>query len=471
MFLAIAFVALEEKLHINKEVPVLIAGGIGMILFFVKAPEIYSDLSQIPGWVAGFAESFGIHGHSEAETLQYGYAFGRFLHQLFVIGGLVLFLLMLLKCVAIASKHGAIKVVMDKIGLIDFKLFNFRVTSKNIQVLLIIIGGLSFIFSALLDNGATAIIMTIALALLIKDFKLYLQLLGYSVIANNAGGAWSVVGDGTSVELWVGGKVSPVGLAEGVFLFSLMAFIIAHLWYAIKLKNYKEIEFGSNYEVENDNFEYIEKHQWIMFFSLIGGILFIPLGKILFHAWFPAAHIPPFLFAMISLGIIWLISEKLDHTRDSSVGHTRTAASAVEHIETPILSFFMGLLVIVGAAEESGGLAWIAHKLELLGLSKPVCVFIEAPLSAIIDNVAMVAVNMGMYAGVPQDHPLWFFVALSMGIFGSMIVFGSLAGVATMAMKQTRGKLTFGWWNTNVLPPALLSSFIPTLVMYIYYFG
>ena len=262
------------------------------------------------------------------------------------------------------------------------------------------------------------------------------------VIAANAGGAWSPIGDVTTTMLWIADKVTAMGLIKWVVLPSIACFIVPFVA-ASYLK-----PFRGTIEVDTEEDVSAEKllSSRTMLFLGLGMIVSVPIFK-------TVTHLPPYVGMMLALGVVWLVSEYIHPEEDFSKErrHLYSAHKALSRIEISSILFFLGILMAVAGLEslvygaidgvDVGTLRYVAELLQGAIPNQDVVVMLLGVLSAIIDNVPLVAASMGMY-DAPTDSTLWHFIAYSAGTGGSMLIIGSAAGVAAMGME----KIDFIWY-------------------------
>lgn len=334
----------------------------------------------------------------------------------------------------------------------------FDVITKIIKVtkkrsLIWLVGFITFFLSAILDNLTTTIVMVSLLRKLVPDSKDRMLFVGIVIIAANAGGAWSPIGDVTTTMLWIEGQISAVSIIEELFLPSLVCLIVPLIFVTYQLKgSVKRIEVET---VKIERF-YTVLHQRVM---LIGGILvliFVPIFKIY-------THLPPFMGMMLGLGVLWIVNE-LMHGHEDVVDEKQhlTLVSALKNIDISSILFFLGILLAVSALELSGILNLLAEWLNNTIGNLSAIVMSIGIMSSLIDNVPMVAAAQGMYDLVqyPMDHFIWSFLAYTAGTGGSILVIGSAAGVAAMGME----KINFFWYVKHVSWLALLGFFAGAFV-------
>ena len=346
------------------------------------------------------------------------------LHHLGEISSILFFLLGAMTIVELIDSHEGFDVITQKINT----------TSKS--KLLLIITVISFFLSALLDNLTTAIVMTSLSSKILseKDDKLWFA--GMIVIAANAGGAWSPLGDVTTTMLWIGGQITALNIMKQLILPSIAvclfpALIIAH--------RFKGQQFQQNAETTGTAKE--KKDGKTILFAGVGFLLFVPVFKTL-------THLPPFMGMMLALGFMWIITTIIHKDQNNDVPEKFTVATALRKIDSSSILFFLGILLAVSALQSFGLLKQLAGVLTgtlkndyLIGTALGL-------LSAIVDNVPLVAASQGMYdlSVYPTDHLFWEFLALTTGTGGSAIIIGSAAGVAVMGIEQ----INFMWYLKKI---------------------
>jgi Na+/H+ antiporter NhaD/arsenite permease-like protein len=260
-----------------------------------------------------------------------------------------------------------------------------------------------------------------------------------AVIGANAGGAWSPIGDVTTTMLWIGQKVSTMGLISHLVIPSMVCLAVP-VFIASMMKPFRgKIDLTSR-----EAFLEVEKNSVLssqtMLFVGIGGLISVPIFKSI-------THMPPYLGMMIALGIVWLVSEYIhpEEDFDEERKHLYSAHTALSRIEMSSILFFLGILMAVASLESLGVLQQLAEALDAALPSQNMVVLLLGVFSAIIDNVPLVAASMGMY-DFDLDNPIWHFIAYSAGTGGSMLIIGSAAGVAAMGMER----IDFIWYLKNI---------------------
>jgi Na+/H+ antiporter NhaD/arsenite permease-like protein len=346
------------------------------------------------------------------------------LEKLGEISGILFFLLGAMTIVELIDLHNGFDIIVRLIK------------AQNKIILLVIISLITFFLSPLLDNLTTTIVMISILHKLLPKNEDRLYFASIIIIAANAGGAWSPIGDVTTSMLWIGGQLTVNAMILKLFLPSFIALIVPLLIVSYKIKNeplslVKTKSYKSNEETEKK----------IIFFSGMFLLLLVPIMKAI-------THLPPFMCMLLSLGIFWVISEILHKNKSSEIRTHLSVASALRRIDTPSIIFFLGILFAVSALEEAGFLHQFASYLTGWEMSHNSIAISLGFLSAIIDNVPLVAGAMGMFPidHFPVDHNFWSMLAFTSGTGGSMLIIGSAAGVVAMGME----KITFGWFIRKI---------------------
>ncbi|MCC6462494.1 MAG: sodium:proton antiporter NhaD [Saprospiraceae bacterium] len=344
------------------------------------------------------------------------------------IAQILFFLLGAMTIVELVDQHDGFKVITDKIA-----------TSDRVK-LLWIISWVTFFLSALLDNLTTAIIMCALLRRIIRRKENLWLFGGFVVISANAGGAWSPVGDVTTIMLWIGGQVSTFNIVTALILASLVSMLAPLLVASFFLRGKEETMALAESEMKN-------KPQWALWeqytmFVLGGvGLLSVPIFKAI-------THYPPYMGVLLSVSVIWYLTVFLHRGKEDWIRQEYSVSNMLHRIDTPSVLFFLGILLAVGALDTSGHLHLMAEGLDRTFGDIYIINALIGALSAIVDNVPLVAACMGMYemTEFPPDHDFWNLLAFCAGTGGSMLIIGSAAGVATMGIL----KIDFLWYLKNV---------------------
>ncbi|MDO9187958.1 MAG: sodium:proton antiporter NhaD [Bacteroidia bacterium] len=344
---------------------------------------------------------------------------------------------------------------MTIVELIDahdgFDIITTNITTLNKRKLLWIICFITFILSALLDNLTTAIVMVSLLRKLIDNREDRLFFIGMVIIAANAGGAWSPIGDVTTTMLWIGGQVSASNIIAKLIAPSLICLIVPLIIASFKLKGnitksvLTPIKTGITLTLNERN---------IIFFTGLGGLIFVPVFKTI-------THLPPFMGVLLSLGILWVVTEMIHSQKDEEEKDALSVVHALRRIDVPSILFFLGILIAIAALQSTGQLATLAQVMnERIG-NLNIIVPAIGLLSAIVDNVPLVAASMGMYdlTSYPTDSYIWEFLAYCAGTGGSILIIGSAAGVAAMGMER----IDFMWYLKKIAWLAAIGYFAGAL--------
>ncbi|GAA5221963.1 sodium:proton antiporter NhaD [Membranihabitans marinus] len=395
-------IVFEHPLRLDKTVPALLMASITWALLSLGHMETYV--------------------HSEPHSLE-----ESLLYHLGKTAEILVFLIGAMTIVEIIDLHQG------------FDILKNMVTTKSKKKLLWIISILAFVLSAIIDNLTATIVLITLLRKLIKDKEDRIWYASMVVIAANAGGAWSPIGDVTTTMLWIGKKVSTLMLIEKLIIPSLICMIIP-TYIASFLPTFKgEIEADEEEDLEDKNRQKLLSSKTILILGL-SMIVFVPIFK-------TVTHLPPYLGMMLSLGVVWLVSEYIhpEENFDEKNRHLYSAHKALSRIEMTSILFFLGILMAVGALESIELLQHFAEWLDTLIPNREMVAILLGVFSAIIDNVPLVAASMSMYT-LPMDHDIWHFIAFAAGTGGSMLIIGSAAGVAAMGME----KINFIWYLKKI---------------------
>ena len=339
---------------------------------------------------------------------------------------------------------------MTLVELIDahqgFRFVNQLIQTKNSAKLLWIVGIVTFFISAALDNLTTAIVMVTLLRKLISDSQTRKYFVGVVVIAANAGGAWSPIGDVTTTMLWIGGQISAGGLIKVLFLPALISLLVP---LAVGSYWVRKEKLGVSHPLPALS-KAEEKEGKIMLFAGIASLLGVPIFKSI-------THLPPYMGILLCLGLVWILSEILHSDKDEAAKKPYTVGFALSKVDTSSVLFFLGILLAIGALESFGYLESLAVFLENTLGNQYLIVTIIGLASSVVDNVPLVAATMGMYnlTDFPLDHSMWEYLAFCAGTGGSILIIGSAAGVAVMGME----KIEFIWYAKKIGILALLGYF------------
>ena len=407
--LGYALITLEHTIHINKSATALITAVLCWTLIVLNAPD-----SEIV-----------------VESLT---------HHLSAISEIVFFLLGAMTIVELIDAHDGFQSITESI----------KTTHKAKLIWLIAI--ITFFLSAVLDNLTTTIVMISILNKLIEDKKTKWMLLGLVIIASNAGGAWSPIGDVTTTMLWIGGQITPLNIVKQVFFASLVSMVIPTLIISYMIKGQIALKQATEDQV-NTSSNSFERN--LIFIVGVGALLFVPIFKTI-------THLPPYMGMLLCLGIIWVVTEILHKKKPAEEKGVLSVNHAIQKIDTPSILFFFGILMSIASLEYVGVLPELAAFLNTtIGDINLVAIAIGL-LSAVLDNVPLVAALQSMYSleQYPQDHYFWELLAYTAGTGGSCLIIGSAAGVAVMGLE----KIDFFWYLKRISWIALIGYLVGALV-------
>jgi Na+/H+ antiporter NhaD/arsenite permease-like protein len=421
-------IALEHPIKVNKSATALILGVLLWVAAvlggegnLVSTTSLREYMMSNPG--AGFTDWL-VHF--------------ELIRALGEVAEIIFFLLGAMTIVELVDTQGGFQIITNKIQ-----------TTKKVK-LLWVISILAFFMSAVLDNLTTSIVMVALLRKLIADKKDRWFYASMVIIAANSGGAWSPIGDVTTIMLWVAGKVSTLNIIKMTFFASLTSLIVPLVVLSFIMKGNVERPV-----VENDDASLsLQAPQWqsIMFLCMgVGALLFVPVFKTI-------THLPPYLGMLGGLGVLWVLSEIIHRNSHPEQRKKYAITAILKKVDLPSILFFLGILMAVNALATVGHLSLLSAKLETINLPEPEKYYLInvliGLLSAVVDNVPLVAGAMGMYSFV-MDHYFWEFLAYCAGTGGSILIIGSAAGVAVMGME----KIDFIWYLKRISWIALVGYF------------
>ena len=340
-------------------------------------------------------------------------------------------------------------VIVELIGAHDgFSIITNRIKTKKKSKLLIIVTIITFFLSAVLDNLTTTIVMVSLIRKILAEKEDRLYFSGMIIIAANAGGAWSPMGDVTTTMLWIGGQISAFNIIIKLLIPSLICALLPMmvLWLRFRKRTFE-------LPVTMHESEIPEREQNIVFFVGLTGLLFVPVFKTL-------THLPPFMGMMLALGVIWMVISLLHREKEKEIRKNYSVDTALQNADSPSIMFFLGILLAVSALQSVGILTGLSEFLSSNLKSDTAIGVVLGLISAIIDNVPLVAAAIGMYdlTVYPIDHFFWELLAFTTGTGGSAIIIGSAAGIAAMGIE----KISFFWYLKKISWLALLGFFAGT---------
>jgi Na+/H+ antiporter NhaD/arsenite permease-like protein len=399
---AYAAIALEHPIQINKSASALLAAGLLWTVYAVMSGDHHLVSENLT--------------ESLASTAQ-----------------IVFFLMGAMTIVEVVDAHNGFEVITSKIK-----------TTKQ-SSLMWLVGFVTFFLSSVLDNLTTTIVMISLMKKLIDNHEDRLFFAGMIVVAANAGGAWTPIGDVTTTMLWIGGQITTLAIMKGVIVPSLINLIVPLIACSYMLKGKIVVPPAAvegNHGLATTNFE-----KTLMFCLGLGCLVAVPIFKAI-------THLPPFMGILFGLGTLWLVGEVLHRTKEDEEKEHLTMVHALKRIDMSSIVFFIGILLAVATLEHTHILGALAGWFDQTIGRLDVIVVVIGLVSAIVDNVPLVAASMGMYdlAKYPTDSFLWEFMAYCAGTGGSILIIGSAAGVAAMGLE----KIHFFWYARRIAPLALI---------------
>ena len=404
-----AAITLEHSIKINKSATALLGAGLLWTIYAVSTGDHLVVGHQLSESIASTAE-------------------------------IVFFLIGAMTIVEVIDAHNGFEVITS------------RIKTNKLNHLLWIVGFLSFFLSAVLDNLTATIVMISLTRKLLQKQEDRLLFAAMVVISANAGGAWSPIGDVTTTMLWIGGQITSLAIIKGLFLASL-ANLIAPLLFVSHAMRGKLISSQTKTKTKTYNASSILTSNFernTMFYLGLGILILVPVFKTL-------THLPPFMGILFGLGLLWLVGDLIHYKKEDADKQQFTLAHALHRIDMTSIVFFIGILLAVATLEHSHILHSLSEFLDKTVGREDYIVTLLGLLSAIVDNVPLVAASMGMYdlAKYPADSFLWEFMAYCAGTGGSILIIGSAAGVAAMGLE----KIPFFWYVKKISWLALIGYF------------
>jgi Na+/H+ antiporter NhaD/arsenite permease-like protein len=403
LFLAgYTFIALEHVVKVSKSASALFTGVVCWIVYAALAPEAGLVVPQL-------TESVG------------------------ELSGILFFLMGAMTIVELIDMHDGFRIVTS------------RITTRNRNKLLWIVSLVAFLLSSVLDNLTTTIVMVSLLGKMVEDRSERAFFASMVVIAANAGGVWTPIGDVTTTMLWIGNRISSLKLMAATLLPSLMCAAAPLCVVTLLPSRQRVLPGGSTVAREGNGTPAWQRH--LVFFGGVGVLIAVPVFK-------AVTHLPPYMGALLGLAVLWTMTAITDRLPGASTHEPRSVTQALQRIDMSSILFFLGILLSIAALQHAGVLALLARGLDKGIHNVDILAFVIGLISAVVDNVPLVAGSMGMYdlARFPMDHPFWLFLSYCAGTGGSILVFGSAAGVVAMGM----AKIEFFWYLKRIAPLALL---------------
>ena len=427
------FIAIESVTKINKAAIALLMFVVCWTIFMIDPASLVPALASVDHSQMANAVSKIIEEHL-GET-----------------GTTLFFLMGAMTIVELVDQNGGFNFVKDTLK------------TKSKRSLLWRIAIMTFILSAILDNLTTSIVMIMILRKLVKEHKDRIIYASLVIIAANSGGAFSPIGDVTTIMLWNKGVITAAGVITEVLIPSIVSMVIPAYVLSLSLKGELVVPEAKKAANADEDEDYLTASQRkLIFFLGVGGLIFVPIFKTI-------THLPPFVGILLVLGILWTVTESmyrhLEH--DDSDGMQKRVSRMLTRIDMSTILFFLGILMAVGALQTIGALAQLGEGLNVWFDGNHYLVTgIIGVLSSIVDNVPLVAGCMGMYpvqavGDMAVDGIFWQLLAYCAGVGGSMLIIGSAAGVVVMGLE----KITFGWYMKHISWVAFLG-YIAGIVSY-----
>ncbi|HPT20467.1 MAG TPA: sodium:proton antiporter NhaD [Bacteroidales bacterium] len=467
--LGYAAIAFEHPLKVDKAVSALAIGTLCWVAYmfglfdiltqgfspqfseYIGNKEMLKNGDDINSFLNGLRSLDGAERAEWLKEMREWIVDNQIITHLGEISEILFFLLGAMAIVEVIDQHEGFRVITDKIN-----------TTSKVK-LLWIISILTFFLSAVLDNLTTTIVMVTLIGKLISEKRTKWLFASMVVLAANAGGAWSPIGDVTTIMLWIGGQVTSGAIISRVFLPSIAAIIVPLAILGFFMKGAVKRPASEEHEKQLTT----KSEQKFILALGVGGLLFVPVFKTI-------THLPPYMGMLLSLSVIWLVTEIMHRNKDHEIKAKLKLINILKRVELPTVLFFLGILSAVAALQSAGQLNIMANYLTD-NLNNVYLINIAIGLaSAIVDNVPLVAGAMGMYpveaagtigfaANFVQDGIFWEFLAYTAGTGGSVLIIGSAAGVAAMGIE----KIDFIWYLKHISLLALSGYFAGAGVYYV----
>ncbi|MFT5749240.1 MAG: Na+/H+ antiporter NhaD/arsenite permease-like protein [Ancylomarina sp.] len=441
-------IALEHPLKIDKAASALLIGVITWALYVFGGVDILSS-----GVSRAWNDYVAINPSLDnPQGMLYFITHHEVLHHLAEISAILFFLLGAMTIVEIVDQHQGFKIITDKIK-----------TTNKVK-LLWVLSILTFFMSATLDNLTTTIVLVALIRKLIDDQKDRWFFASMVVLAANAGGAWSPIGDVTTIMLWIGGQVTTLNIMGHVIVPSLFTMLAPLVVVSFWLKG----DVTRPQINDADKTEYTtEKEQLFILCLGVSALLFVPVFK-------TVTHLPPYLGMLFGLGVMWVVTEIMHRNKGKEFKSRLNVTGVLKKVDVPTVLFFLGILSAVSSMQSAGHLDILANWLDVNLHNVYAINLAIGVLSAIVDNVPLVAAAMGMYdiagpeavgyaTNFMQDGIFWEFLAYCAGTGGSILIIGSAAGVAAMGME----KIDFIWYFKKISLLALIGYLAGAAVFYL----
>jgi Na+/H+ antiporter NhaD/arsenite permease-like protein len=420
--LGYAAIALEHPLKVNKSASALFLAVALWVLLVIGGEQVLLNSAAFNGYLL----------QNPAGSFPDWLSHQALLDHLGEISEILFFLLGAMTIVELIDSHEGFRIITDKIK-----------TTNKVK-LLWVISIITFFLSSVLDNLSTAIVMIALLRKLVGDKKERWFYAGMVIIAANSGGAFSPIGDVTTIMLWIGGHVTTFNIIVKIIVPSIISMVVPLALLSLTMKGNIQRMTAPTAEHAKDPTTSFERG--LVFWLGIGSLLFVPVFKTM-------THLPPYIGILLGLSVLWIVTEIMHKTKNDEYRSMRTVAGVLHRVDTSTILFFLGILLAVAALQTAGHLDLMAKNLDQYVGNLYVINVIIGLLSSVVDNVPLVAGAMGMYQDTfGPDHYFWEMLAYCAGTGGSILIIGSAAGVAVMGME----KIDFIWYLKKISLWALI---------------
>lgn len=405
-------IATEHSIKVDKAAAALITGVLCWIILVFGVADMPDSVSLMTA---------SAHGGNQVNVL--------LAEHIGKIAEILFFLLAAMTIVEVVDAHDG------------FRIITARITTAHPVKLLWILCWVTFFLSAVLDNLTTAIVVCALLRRIIPGQDQKWLYGGFAIIAANAGGAWSPIGDVTTIMLWIGGQVTTFNIIRSTFLASLASLVVPLLILTLRMPKHLPSKEAHDTTIQDPDDLASKREQSLVFFLGVFALLWVPFFK-------TYTHMPPYMGILLSLGLLWVAIELIHRSKHPEVKSKYSVSKILQRIDTPSILFFLGILLAVTALESSGHLKVMANTINQVSDNIFLINALIGVVSSIVDNVPLVAACMGMYdfTVFPPDHDFWELLAYCAGTGGSILIIGSAAGVATMGLL----KIDFVWYLKRI---------------------
>jgi Na+/H+ antiporter NhaD/arsenite permease-like protein len=412
-------IALEHTVRINKAASALLVGVVCWSIYIVNLDQLL-PVDAVPQWFSAQANAEHVSNIELAYVSE-----SQHLNLTGEIASILFFLMGAMTIVELVDAHEGFAIVTN------------RIRTRRKSTLLWIVGFMTFFMSAVLDNLTTTIVMVSLLRKLVHEREDRLRFVGLVVIAANAGGAWTVIGDVTTTMLWIKHKIGTVEVMQELFLGSFVCLLVPLIGMSFAMRGDLPDRVQNEDTLDKDVRPW---HQWLFLVLGLLGLVSVPVFKAI-------THLPPYMGMMLSLAILWVVSEFVSHTMDEATKSSTGVLAALRRVDMSSILFFLGILLAVGSLGAMGLLQNAAEWLDAMLPNRDIVAIVIGLVSAVVDNVPLVAGGIEMYS-LPINDNFWMLLAYCAGTGGSCLIIGSAAGVAAMGLEH----INFMWYLRRIAP-------------------